>query len=1216
MINIDALVAALSDDYAQVYLVDPLADALSIIKTEGALKGHYGKDEEAFSYSDRLAKYASNRLLQDDKDAFLAFFSADALIARLSKERRMELTFRILLEGKILHYSGVCIRISELEEPLKVLLLFKSIEGKLRSERKKQEEGAAKAYSAISDIYVAMFRINLENDSYSVIKTTDDIAKITTSKSFKANIAPVTDELSREEYKAEVRRFMDVSTLPKRMEGKKHISIAFESSSRHECRLHFIKEETDGMGPGSILFAVEMCEESKLQSVFDALSSEYRNVFYFDLISGKGRVIKTSIDMKEASPNAEFHYPTLCEVYIDRFVVESEKDALRERLSLDNLRRFFATSGSLSGGYSAILNGSKHNYTYDFRKMKEEGFIACGFRCVDKIIEEHLKEERERRAKEEAYRAEIEENYGKLSEMKGILSSTKTGTWKLVVEKGKAPKLLADDLTERLTGLERRFYTPEALYEAWKSNIDPSYLPNVLASMKKTEKDGFGELTYLYNHPKLGPRYVRAGGTVFKTKNGFERKGYLQDVDEAVKKDLKRSAELAKASRAEKEHGEVISAISKIYTSVILADVTSGRYKIIDCALLLDNNVPREGVFNEESEDIVLNFISPDTRGDAIDFVDLSTIKSRMENANTIFSEFRDSLLRWVEARFIVKSRDEEGEVKEVLFVTRDITKEKEQEIQREKSLRDALQLASNASKAKTTFLNSMSHDIRTPMNAIIGFTALALTSLGNQEATKDYLRKIQTSSTHLLSLINEVLDMSRIESGTVKLDEKPLHLPTLFHDLRTMIQSQIAVKRQSLYIDTLDVRHEDIIADRLRLSQVLLNIASNAIKYTGAGGNIYIRVSESPCAKKGKASYRFSVKDDGIGMSAEFAKTVFDSFTREKSATVSGVQGTGLGMSIAKNIVELMGGRISVSSEQGKGSEFIVSLDFKLAESKEESDILPALLGARALVVDDDVSTCQSISKMLRDIKMRPDWSSSGKEAVVRAKEANELGDVYKAYIIDYLMPDMNGVEVVRQIRRLTGDETPIIILTAYDWRDFEEEAKEAGVTAFVSKPLFVSELRQALSCKCVEEKEAPKPSFDENSFKGKKALLVEDNALNMEIATSLLRQLGLEVKGVSDGIDAINAVQESKEGDYDVVFMDIQMPRMDGYTATREIRTLPDNWKANIPIIAMTANAFEEDRQKAFEAGMNGHISKPVSLDSIGKALSSLFADISPIE
>ncbi len=521
-----------------------------------------------------------------------------------------------------------------------------------------------------------------------------------------------------------------------------------------------------------------------------------------------------------------------------------------------------------------------------------------------------------------------------------------------------------------------------------------------------------------------------------------------------------------------------------------------------------------------------------------------------------------------------------------------------------------ALAAAEQSNRAKTTFLNNMSHDIRTPMNAIIGFAALAQTHMDNRAMVEDYLAKINTSSTHLLSLINDILDMSRIESGSVKLEEKTVHIPDLLHDLRSMIQGLAEAKQQGLYIDTQDVEHEDVIVDKLRLNQVLINIISNAIKFTPAGGDIIIRLIEKPCAMKGHTTYEFTIKDNGIGMSQEFIGHVFDTFSREYTSTVSGIQGTGLGMAITKNIVDMMGGEIKVASTEGKGSQFTVTLPVKIANRPVTYEPIPALKGSRALVVDDDINTCRSVCKMLRAIGIRPDWTASGKEAILRAQDAAELADEYKVFIVDYLMPDMNGIETVRRIRRVIGEEIPIIVLTAYDWGDFEAEAREAGVTAFVAKPIFMSELRAVLTSPGSVNKEEPKAEEKEKyDYSGKRILLVEDNELNQEIATAILEETGMIIDTASDGIEAVSIIADAPEDKYDLILMDIQMPRMDGYTATREIRTLPNNKKANIPIVAMTANAFDEDRRKAFETGMNGHIVKPINIKEIAKVLDGVF-------
>ena len=516
-----------------------------------------------------------------------------------------------------------------------------------------------------------------------------------------------------------------------------------------------------------------------------------------------------------------------------------------------------------------------------------------------------------------------------------------------------------------------------------------------------------------------------------------------------------------------------------------------------------------------------------------------------------------------------------------------------------------ALQHEGAANRAKREFLFNMSHDIRTPMNAIIGFTSLAATHIDNREQVLDYLKKISTSSQHLLSLINDVLDMSRIENGKIKIDEKPVHLPDIVHDVRSIIQPDMTAKRLAFFIDTMDIEDEDIVTDPLRLNQILLNILSNAIKFTPTGGMISIRIAQKNGAPTGHACYEFRVKDNGIGMSEEFQAHIFEQFAREESATVSRIPGTGLGMSITKSIVDLMGGTISIESEPGKGSEFIVNLCFALNEQKVEQKRLPQLEGLHALVADDDTDTCLSVSTMLSKIGMRPEWTISGKEAVIRTKYAVEQGDTFSVFIIDWLIPDMNGIEVVRRIRKLIGDDCPIIILTAYDWADIEDEARAAGVTAFCEKPLFPSELRRVLAEPFHVETTGELPQADPVDLRGKKILLVEDNELNREIAVEILKGAGFVVDIAEDGEVAVQKMEQASAGQYDLILMDIQMPNMDGYEATRRIRAMADERKANTPIFAMTANAFEEDRQNALSAGMNGHIAKPLDIPHLLRVL-----------
>ena len=555
---------------------------------------------------------------------------------------------------------------------------------------------------------------------------------------------------------------------------------------------------------------------------------------------------------------------------------------------------------------------------------------------------------------------------------------------------------------------------------------------------------------------------------------------------------------------------------------------------------------------------------------------------------------------RWF--HIVAMGSEVEGRTKHILVMS-DRTADK----QVNQALSDAVAAAETANRAKSTFLSNMSHDIRTPMNAIIGFTTLALSNIDDTDRVKDYLGKTLASSNHLLSLINDVLDMSRIESGKNHLEEVEVNLSDVLHDLKTIVSGQIYAKQLELYMDAMDVTDEDVYCDKTRLNQILLNLLSNAIKFTPAGGTVSVRVRQLAGKVRGCGQYEFRIKDNGIGMSQEFAQKIFEPFERERTSTVSRIQGTGLGMAITKNIVDMMGGTIEVQTAQGKGTEFTVCVPMRAQTEQRPVEKITELEGLKALVVDDDFNTCDSVTKMLVKVGMRAEWTLSGKEAVLRARQSIEMSDVYHAYIIDWRLPDMNGIEVTRQIRSL-NDDTPIIILTAYDWSDIEVEAKAAGVTAFCSKPMFMSDLREtlmsALGQKLTDASQELLPEKNAD-FKGKHILLVEDNELNREIAQEILREYGFRVDTAENGEVAVEKVSTAAPGSYDLVLMDVQMPVMDGYTATRKIRALDDPARAKIPILAMTANAFDEDRCNALESGMNGFLSKPIVIGDLVQEL-----------
>ncbi|MCM1262840.1 MAG: response regulator [Butyrivibrio sp.] len=547
-----------------------------------------------------------------------------------------------------------------------------------------------------------------------------------------------------------------------------------------------------------------------------------------------------------------------------------------------------------------------------------------------------------------------------------------------------------------------------------------------------------------------------------------------------------------------------------------------------------------------------------------------------------------------------VMTKDEDTNDIMVMVLTKDVTQQVIKQKEQTQALQDALLQAQHANKAKTTFLSNMSHDIRTPMNAIIGFATIAVSHIDNKDQVLDSLQKVLSSSNHLLSLINDVLDMSRIESGKVQIKEQECNISEVIHNLVNIIQPQVKAKQLEFFIDTFEVTNEDVIADPLKLNQIFINLLSNAVKYTPAGGTVSFRIMQKTTFRHGYGDYVFIVKDNGIGMSPSFVEHIFEPFERESTVTQSGIQGTGLGMAITKNIVEMMNGTISVESETGKGSTFTIELGLKLQDAENIEKQIKELENLRALVVDDDLNVCDSVNKMLKQIGLRSEWTTSGREAVYRAKMAHDEGDSYHTYIIDWQMPGLSGVETARRIREAVGDEAPIIILTAYDWTDIEEEAKAAGVTAFCAKPMFMSDLKTVLlAANNLMEKQEEAPAWTAEDFNGKRILLVEDIELNREIAQVILEEAGFVVDTAPDGTDAVSIMEKAEENYYDAILMDIQMPIMDGYEATRTIRRLPRKDVEALPIIAMTANALEEDKEAALKNGMNAHISKPIDID-----------------
>lgn len=736
-------------------------------------------------------------------------------------------------------------------------------------------------------------------------------------------------------------------------------------------------------------------------------------------------------------------------------------------------------------------------------------------------------------------------------------------------------------------------------------------------------EDGVTDVRYEYQAERNGQtEWEHMNVICLERDNGHASKILFirQNITEVKEKELRIQAEMSVANRKERQYRIAVTSNSictyefNLTKDLIDQDIVfavPGREKQSLLKVFGLQFPCRASEWFECCE----KYIADESREDYSNSVNLNSLKECMLRGEAevnveYWGNSPDDGKLCVRQSFIM-TRDDDTDDIMVMVITKDITEQVRQQAEQTMALKEALMQAQHANNAKSTFLSNMSHDIRTPMNAIIGFTTIAVSHIDNKEQVRDCLQKVLSSSNHLLSLINDILDMSRIESGKVQIKEQECNISELMHNLVNIIQPQVKAKQLELFIDTYNVTNEDVIADSLKLNQVFVNLMSNAVKYTPAGGTISFQITQKPSFRHGYADYKFSIKDNGIGMEAEFVKHIFEPFEREVSTTQSGIQGTGLGMSITKNIVDMMGGTITVYSEKGKGSEFVVELSLKLQNSEAVSAHIEELGGLRALVVDDDFDTCDGVSKMLSQIGMRSEWTTSGREAVYRAKKAHDDGDSYHTYIIDWQMPETSGIETARRIRSAVGDDAPIIILTAYDWSDIEEEAKTAGVTAFCAKPLFMSDLKTTLlAANNLIEKEDKAPEWTLADFTGKRILLVEDNELNREIAEEILSETGFVVESAPDGTDAVAMMKNAAEGYYDAILMDVQMPIMNGYEATRNIRSLPRDDVKNLPIIAMTANAMDEDKEAALKSGMNAHIAKPISVDLFISILSKFLS------
>ncbi len=630
---------------------------------------------------------------------------------------------------------------------------------------------------------------------------------------------------------------------------------------------------------------------------------------------------------------------------------------------------------------------------------------------------------------------------------------------------------------------------------------------------------------------------------------------------------------------------------------------------------------------DQETEEV--EYVSPNAQRvlglgqdeDIFGLLQASDIASSPEDVSDLYSEVRDlSPGQSIEPRNIERVNpatgehsyfrenaycvDVQGKSKRVIYISDRTREQKTQD-----SLAEALHMAQAASKAKSSFLSNVSHDIRTPMNAIIGFLALMKDEADNPETVREYIQRIDAASQHLLGLINDVLDMNKIESGSATLNISEMNLAEVIGEINTIIRPQAKEKNQTFDLFASHLKYEHLLGDKLRVNQILINLLSNAVKYTQTGGSIQMRVEELPQVVNSYSRIRFTVSDNGIGMSEDFLKVIFDPFSREESKATHGIQGTGLGMAITKSLVDLMGGTIHVESEPGKGSTFTVELELRIEEREDDPEFWVDHRVSRMIVTDDDEEVCHNIVKAMSKVGVETDYSTDGETAVQMMRAAREAGRPYDLILLDWKMPNLNGLETARLIRKNYSKKIPILLLTAYDWSEIEQEAMEIGIKHFMPKPFFMNTFKEAIRRVMDDRKEVKATQTD--VVQGKNVLVVDDIEVNRIILSKILGTMGAVCHPAGNGQEALETFESSRPGAYDLILMDVQMPVMDGYQATRAIRASGHPDAKSVPIIAMTANAFVDDVRAAIESGMDAHIAKPVQIDNLKSTIQQVLGN-----
>lgn len=969
-------------------------------------------------------------------------------------------------------------------------------------------------------------------------------------------------------------------------------------SDNHQSVMLYVKDVHDMYREGLELEEVSLQNQEIIQS----LGEMNIGVYIIDLKTTMLSPVRMSPDMEEMTKSGIQSWDSILVKMLDRYFHPSDREKLKKILMTANLRAEWEKGEKKVDILCRRQLDGEYHYVSITVTLYERGKEPYGLLALQDV--------------DERIRQEIQQSRND-KQMAAIIRSGYSVMNTVYLDTGVCERIYLNQSEEKSRVYSGSYeqYIEKSLKESVFEEDAEIFRTNLsLESLRKKAEtvEDFAEVICQY---RIGsPTAMWVEEHIF-----FSRQDEMVMVNILGRDITREKLQVAEEHQEKMTREYIINCLSQLYFSIYYIDMDAYTHLVIsqrqEIKEVLGDAINGMNAF----EVFARYFVHPEDRKEYLELVDFPNLKHTLNEEHSFVSmEYRSIHTKedgsftsegWVRVSIILANM-ENGVPRQVVYVAQDITEVKKKEEQEHQALKDAYEIATQANAAKSDFLSKMSHDIRTPMNAIIGMTAIAGTHLDDRERILDCLNKITISSKHLLALINEVLDMSKIESGKIDLAEDMFNLSDLIQNLQVMTRPAVQQKQHELEFHIVHVEHEDLIGDVLRLQQVFMNILGNAIKYTPPGGKLELEITEKPSKIFGYSYFEFVFQDNGIGMSEKFQAQIFEPFARAEDSRVSKIEGTGLGMTIAANIIRMMNGNITVESKEGQGSKFTVSVFLKQQNMKAMN--INQLIELPVLVVDDDAFACEAACTILDDIGLKSEWVQSGREAIERIRQAVQTGENFFAVILDWKMPDMDGIQTARAIRQEVCSDIPIIILTAYDWSNIETEARQAGVNEFISKPLFKSRLvylfRKIIGDE-QGEKSLAEASSDYQDFEGRRILLVEDNDLNREIAEEIIGAAGIEVESAGDGKQALERFQEKEIGYYDLILMDIQMPVMNGYEATRAIRRLSRPDAAAVPIIAMTANAFTEDMIASREAGMNEHITKPLNIEQLMECMGRWF-------